>query len=216
MEGIAVGHEDWRLSTLCVGPLMMNAYLLWSPASGEAALIDPGDEGDRLLRAVDHTGCRLRYLLCTHGHFDHISAAADIQGQWDLPLRHHPDDAFLLDTLSETRASYGFPPVATPYRDDLASGPLPFAGSQLDVVHVPGHCPGHVMILAGKHALVGDVIFLESIGRTDLRGGDFETLAASIRNHVYSLNDETVLHPGHGPITSVGHEKAANPFVRQS
>jgi len=214
MKGIAFGTKDWRLETLTVGPLMMNAYLLWSESAGEAALIDPGDEGDRLLAAVDAVGCRLSMLLCTHGHFDHISAAADIQARWDLPILHHPDDAFLFDGLDQIRSAYGFPPVAHPRRAELAVGSLPFAGGELGVVHVPGHCPGHVMYTAGSHALVGDVVFHESIGRTDLPGGDFETLAASIRNCVYSMNDETVLHPGHGPITSVGYEKASNPFVR--
>lgn len=214
MQSISVGRRDWRLSTFAVGPLMMNAYLLWSEEAGEAALFDPGDESGRLLAAIDHTGCRLTHLLCTHGHFDHISAAAEIQARWDLPLLHHPDDAFLLDGLREIRAAYGFPPVSPPRRAELPEGTLPFAGGALDIAHVPGHCPGHVMFGLGAHALVGDVVFRESIGRTDLPGGDFDTLAASIRDHVYSMNDETVLHPGHGPITSVGHEKASNPFVR--
>jgi glyoxylase-like metal-dependent hydrolase (beta-lactamase superfamily II) len=214
MQSIAVGTRDWRMATLTVGPLMMNAYLVWSDSAGEAALIDPGDEAERLLEAIDATGCRLSLLLCTHGHFDHVSAAAGIQTRWDLPILHHPDDAFLFEGLNEIRSGYGFPPVFAPRRADLPVAPLPFAGAEIDVAHVPGHCPGHVMFGFGRDAVVGDVIFRESIGRTDLPGGDFDVLAASIRDEVYSLNDETVLHPGHGPITSVGHEKAANPFVR--
>lgn len=216
MEVVNVGVADWRLQTITVGPLLMNAHLLWSAEAQEAVLVDPGDESDRLLAAVDATGCRLTHLLCTHGHFDHVSAAADVQSRWELPLQHHAGDTFLFERLQETRITYGFPPVADPVRTEIPDGPIPFAGGAIDVVHVPGHCPGHVMYVLGEHALVGDVIFRDSIGRTDFEGGDFDVLAASIRNHVYTMNDETVLHSGHGPITTVGYEKVSNPFVRQS
>lgn len=214
-DRFAVPGTDWILERLTVGPLLMNSYLLSSPAAGEAVLVDPGDEPERLLAAVAATGCRLTALLSTHGHFDHVSAAAAIQAQVDLPLRHHPDETPILQVLSPTRAAYGFPPVATPRTAADLTGAVPFAGGEIGVTHVPGHSPGHVMLTLPGHALVGDVIFLDSIGRTDLPGGSFEVLEASIRGEVYALDDATTLHPGHGPETTVAREAAENPFVRR-
>lgn len=210
-----VPGTDWTLERITVGPLLMNAYLLSSPNTGEAMLVDPGDEPARLRAAVDACGCPLTHLVCTHGHFDHVSAGAEIQRSWDLPLRHHPEETPLLTMLNGTRAAYGFPPAEPPRTcDDLLEG-IPFGGGEIGVRHAPGHSPGHVLLTLPGHALVGDVIFHDSIGRTDLPGGSFEVLEKSIREQVYSLEDETVLHPGHGPETTVGREAAANPFVRR-
>ncbi len=212
-----LAHGDWTLTRLTVGPLMMNAYLLASPSAGEAVLVDPGDDADVLLDAVDASGCRLTGLLATHGHFDHISAAAEIQAEHDLPLLIHPDERPLVERLNDSRAFYGFPSVTSPRVEtlpDAGNGRLPFADGELTWAHAPGHSPGHVIWYCGEAALVGDVIFAGSIGRTDLPGGDFDTLADSIRRHVYGLDEKTVLHSGHGPETTVGEEKRTNPFVR--
>ena len=209
--------SDWTLQGLSVGPLMTNAYLLNAPASGEALLVDPGDDADVLLDAVDRSGCRLVGLLATHAHFDHVSAAAEIQAVWELPLRVHPAGLPLIEALNTTRGAYGFPPVASPRVECLPegmTGTVPFAGGELRWAHAPGHSPGSVIWSYGKVALVGDVIFAGSIGRTDLPGGSFDTLAESIRSRVYVLDDETVLHAGHGPETTVGREKRTNPFVQ--
>ena len=204
---------DWRLETLVVGPLQMNAQLLIAPGAAEAVLIDPGDDPDDLLDAVVDSGCRLVALACTHGHFDHISAAAAVQAVWDLPLLHHPDEAALIAGLAASRAAYGFPPVRAPRCAPLPDGELPFGGGRLRIAHAPGHSRGHVLFVWEGHALVGDVIFAGSVGRTDLPGGDFSVLERSIRREVYTLNDETVLHPGHGPDTTVGRERRSNPYV---
>lgn len=208
---------DWNLRCLTVGPLMMNAYLLSSPSAGTAALVDPGDDPEVLLDAVEASGCELTHLLCTHGHFDHVSAAAAIQAEVDLPLLVHPAERTLVENLNGARAMYGFPPVTPPRCAWLpadAEGALPFAGEELRWVLAPGHSPGHLIFLVGRDALVGDVIFAGSIGRTDLPGGDFDTLARSIRECVYTLDEKTVLHSGHGPATTVGEEIRSNPFVR--
>ena len=210
-------HTDWELRCLTVGPLLMNAYLLSSPSAGVAALVDPGDDPDVLLDAVESSGCRLAYLLCTHGHFDHVSAAAMIQAEWDLPLLVHPDERHLIESLNSTRAMYGFPPVATPRFELLPAGTegaLSFAGADLRWSLAPGHSSGHLIFHFGDSALVGDVIFAGSIGRTDLPGGAFDTLARSIRTILYTLHEKTVLHTGHGPATTVGEEMTSNPFVR--
>jgi len=206
---------DWTLECLTVGPLQMNAWLLLDHQAGEAALVDPGDEAEHLLARIGASGCRLRWLLATHGHFDHVGAAAAIQARWDLPLRIHPDDAFLVENMPEHQALYGLPQSAIPRLDpSLAHGQeLPFGAGKLQVMGVPGHSPGQVMFVWDGHALVGDCIFAGSVGRTDLPGGDFSTLEQSIRQAIYTLPDTTVLHPGHGPDTSVGREKVANPYV---
>ncbi len=207
---------NWILTRHPVGPLLTNAYLLASPDTSEALLFDPGDDAGVLLDAIEASGCRLVGLIGTHGHFDHIGAAAEIQSEWDLPLRHHPAEAAIVAGMNRHRAMYGFPP-ATPPRaaGDLADGvALPFAGGALDVRHVPGHSPGHLLFAWEGNALVGDLIFADSVGRTDLPGGDAEALARSIRTVVYALPDATVLHPGHGVETTVGRERVGNPFVR--
>jgi len=206
--------NDWRPQCLTVGPLQMNAWLLC--AGREAALVDPGDEGERLCEAVADSGRRLRYLLATHGHFDHVGAAAAVQERWDLPLRCHPEDAALVGQMAAQQALFGFPASTAPrLQADLVDGlVLPLGDGELRVVHVPGHSPGQIMLVWPGHALVGDTVFAGSVGRTDLPGGSSRQLTQSIRERVYALPDATILHPGHGPETTVGREKATNPFVR--
>ena len=204
------------ITCLPVGPLEMNAYLLAAPAVGEAFLVDPGDEPERLLAAVEASGCTLRALLCTHAHFDHVGAAAAVQERWDLPLLCHPDDTPLVAHMPRIQESYGFPASAVPHVEAaLRDGQqLTLGGTTLTVRHVPGHSPGHVMFAWDGAALVGDCIFAGSVGRTDLPGGSFPQLETSIRRHIYTLPDATRLYPGHGPATTVGRERTGNPFVR--
>lgn len=207
---------DLILKRYAVGPLFMNAYILFSPSAGQCILIDPGDDPQYLLDEIDSTGCQLEHLLCTHAHFDHISVAAEIQKQWDTPLLVHQADAPILGRLAESRATFGFPPVDAPVVEyyDGPTHALDFAGFTLDLEHAPGHCPGHVLLNLGGAMVVGDVIFEESIGRTDLPGGSFTVLEKTIREKIYTLPGYTRLHPGHGPSTTVDHEIRHNPFVR--
>ncbi|MFH1845713.1 MAG: MBL fold metallo-hydrolase [bacterium] len=206
--------SDMVLRVLPVGPLQTNAYLL--TCSGEAMLVDPGDEPETLLDAISDSGCRLSSLLCTHGHFDHVSAAAAIQQQWDVPLLCHEFDAEVIQRMPTVQSAYGFPPSAIPRLERVLQdgSNLNFADHELQVVHVPGHSPGHIMLILGSDVLVGDCVFQGSIGRTDLPGGNFSILEQSIQLKIYSLPDNSVLHPGHGPATTVEAEKRANPFVR--
>jgi len=212
----------WQLEVLPVGPLQMNALLLTAegPDGPEAILFDPGEEAARLLAKIEASGCRLTHLLATHGHFDHVGAVAEIQQAHDLPLICHAADLPLIEQMPAIQTAYGFPSTAVPrcQPDLIDGGVIDFAGQEITVRHVPGHSPGQVMFIlpgfAPQRAVVGDCLFHGSIGRTDLPGGDFATLEKSIRERIYALPDETVVVPGHGPDTTVGHEKATNPFVR--
>jgi glyoxylase-like metal-dependent hydrolase (beta-lactamase superfamily II) len=206
----------WTLTQLPVGPLQTNAYLLAAPEARQAVLVDPGGDAEVLLEALQQSECRLTHLLCTHGHFDHVAAAASIQSQHDLPLRCHPQDVAIILMMPDIQAGYGFPPAAVPkVAADLTDRQvLPFAGGQITVRHVPGHSPGHVMFSWNSDALVGDCIFAGSVGRTDLPGGSFSQLRRSIQECIYRLPAATRLHPGHGPSTTVGQERTFNPFVR--
>ncbi|MEN8005508.1 MAG: MBL fold metallo-hydrolase [Candidatus Krumholzibacteriota bacterium] len=217
---------DWKIEVLPVGPLQMNAVLLTGKGSDgdEAILIDPGEEPARLLAAIEASGCTLKALLATHGHFDHVGAAAAVQKVHDLPLRCHDQDLPLIDEMPSIQMAYGFPASAIPNcLPDLADGTeIPFAGGVIEVRHVPGHSPGQVMFVLPRPrtgpgpgcAIVGDCLFAGSIGRTDLPGGDFSTLEKSIRERIYTLPDDTVVVSGHGPDTTVGREKSSNPFVQ--
>ncbi|MFO7652467.1 MAG: MBL fold metallo-hydrolase [Candidatus Krumholzibacteriia bacterium] len=210
----------WQIETLTVGPLQMNAHLLTTAAAagepGLAVLVDPGDEPETLLRRIDAGGWRLTALLATHGHFDHVGAAATIQERWDLPLICHPGDLPLIERMPEIQAAYGFPASGLPRCEaSLVDGrELAYDGAVLRVIHVPGHSPGHVMFVWEGHAVVGDCLFAGSVGRTDLPGGDHGALEKSIRERIYTLPDATIVHPGHGPDTTVGRERTGNPFVR--
>ncbi len=212
---------DWNLEITPVGPLQMNSVFLTAvgPDGREGILVDPGEEAPRLLEMIAASGCRLTHILATHGHFDHVGAAAAVQRTHDLPLLCHAGDVPLLAQMPAVQSAYGFPESEVPrYEASLTDGmTIPLAGQDIEVRHVPGHSPGQVMfVLPGFEttvALVGDCLFQGSVGRTDLPGGDFETLAASIRQRIYTLPDDTVVVSGHGPNTTVGREKATNPWV---
>ncbi len=212
---------NWNLEIITVGPLQMNAVILTAtgddlPNGPEAILIDPGDEAERLVNRLQQSGCTVTQLLATHGHFDHVAAGAQVQKSIDLPLRCHADDIPVIEHMQEVQAGYGFAPTDLPkISADLVHGLLiPFAGNTIEVRHVPGHSPGQVMFIWEDRAIVGDCLFYDSIGRTDLPGGSFQILEQSIRDHIYSLPDETIVHCGHGPDTTVGREKYQNPFVQ--
>jgi len=195
-----------------------NCSILWCDETKEAAVVDPGGDIPKILNAVQQQGLSLTKIILTHAHIDHAGATEELAGQFDLPIEGpHKEDQFWIDLLPQQSQMFGFPAVKTftPGRwlshDDVVT----VGNETLKVFHCPGHTPGHVVLYhaASKLAVVGDVLFQGSIGRTDFPKGDFDTLASSIRTHLWTLPDDVQFIPGHGPMSSIGHEKATNPFV---
>lgn len=194
-----------------------NAYLLYDPSSGDALAIDPGAGTPDLLRFLEGEGLTLRGILLTHAHLDHVEGVAALRNATGAPVSLHPDAEPQYGAATAQAAAFGVritppPPPDRWFRggDRVEEGTL-----VLDVRDAPGHAPGHVLLVqpASGFAFVGDVIFAGSIGRTDLPGGDFRTLMDSIRGAVLTLPDDMRLFPGHGPETTVGHERRHNPFL---
>lgn len=198
-----------------LGPFATNAYLVTDERTRETAVIDVGFDAAAIAREIRAAGLAVRYLLNTHAHYDHVAAMRDLQelvgGTWWL----HPDDRFLADGIAQQGAVFGLPPARRPDEvHDLADGQsLPLGDEALGVIHTPGHSPGSVTFRWDGHLWVGDVLFAGSVGRTDLPGGSSPVLVRSIRERLFPLGDALAVHPGHGPSTTIGAERAANPFV---
>ena len=197
------------------GAFSQNCYLVHPAGSREAAVVDPGEESDRVLREARSRGLDIRAIWLTHAHVDHIMGVAAVREATGAPVYLHPADRPLYDNLPAQALWFGLRLPAPPPPDhDLAHGDrLRLGDVELEVRHVPGHSPGHVVLVGPGCALVGDVVFAGSIGRTDLPGGDLDALLGGIHREVLTLPDETVLYPGHGPVTTVGQERRANPFL---
>jgi hydroxyacylglutathione hydrolase len=197
-----------------VGAFQENCYLLTDPAAGASVLVDPGYESDRLIAAVERSGTTLEAIWLTHAHLDHIGAIAGLKRRWDVPVHLHPLDQPLYALATRQALLYGIefeqpPPVdrALGDGDVLQVGALRF-----DVMHTPGHAPGHVVIHGHGVAFVGDCLFAGSIGRTDLPLSNPRDLAASL-TRIAALPPDTVAYPGHGPATTIGTETRTNPFL---
>lgn len=203
------------LDTLVVGPLQVNCYIVACERTKQALVIDPGDEGERILRALTASGLQLKTVVNTHGHFDHVGGNGLLVEATGAELLIHAADAPLLAKAGQHAAKYGLPASASPEPSrTLAGGEALTVGElAVGVIHTPGHTPGGISLLVEGHLFAGDTLFAGSVGRTDLPGGSFETLEASIRDRLYVLPDATVVHPGHGPDTTIGREKRTNPFV---
>ncbi len=207
-----------KLAILPVTPYQQNCSLIVCTSTNRAALIDPGGEVDRLLAAVAKTGATLEKVLVTHGHVDHCGGAAEVAERANVPIEGpHREDAFWIDGLDRQGASFGVPGARsfTPDRW-LVDGDVATVGEiVLDVLHCPGHTPGHVVFASREHgiAFVGDVLFAGSIGRTDFPRGDLDTLIRSITQKLWPLGDDLRFVPGHGPMSTFGDERRTNPYV---
>jgi glyoxylase-like metal-dependent hydrolase (beta-lactamase superfamily II) len=201
-----------------VTPFQQNCSILVDEASNRAAIVDPGGDLERVLAALAQTGATLEKILVTHGHLDHCSGAAELRRRTGVPIEGpQREDKFWIDQLPRAAAGYGFPP-AEAFEPDrwLEDGDTVTLGSAtLEVRHCPGHTPGHIVFYSAPErlAVVGDVLFAGSIGRTDFPRGDHEQLLASITQKLWPLGDDVTFIPGHGPVSTFGEERETNPYV---
>lgn len=207
-----------QIRVIPVTPLQQNCSLIWNEATKRAAFVDPGGEADRLMGALDHFGLTLARIWLTHGHLDHAGAAAELRERTGVSVEGpHREDQFWLDQIEESARRYGVNGLrnVTPDRYFEDGESLDFEGARFDIVHTPGHTPGHVVIYnaEAKIAFVGDVLFAGSIGRTDFPRGDHGQLIASITEKLWPLGDDITFIPGHGPTSTFGRERQSNPFV---
>ena len=220
--------RKWRLDKLTMiletraaPPFFKNGFVVGCEDTREGILIDPGDEVGELLAAVEAHKLAIQYILLTHAHIDHITGVGAAKRALGVPTGLHRADHFLYKAIVQQGQMLGVPVEPQPEIDFFyeGAGPWRFGNYGAWVYHTPGHCPGGVCLAVGREAeaartlFVGDTLFAGSIGRTDLPGGDPDTLLRSIRDVLFRFPDETVVHPGHGEPTTIGIEKRTNPFL---
>jgi hydroxyacylglutathione hydrolase len=208
---------DVRMFT--VGPVAENCFVLRDNGADRGLMVDPGEEPDRLLHALDELGIELEGILLTHTHFDHIGAVAPVARATGAPVWCPALETQVLADIMAYVPWPGFGPFESYEADHTVQGGerLELAGLEIDVIFTPGHSPGHVSysIPAHESLFSGDVLFQGSVGRTDLPGGDWPTLAQSIAGLLEALSDQTQVYPGHMGLTTLGAERATNPFLRE-
>jgi glyoxylase-like metal-dependent hydrolase (beta-lactamase superfamily II) len=203
------------LEVRAVAPFYKNGFVLGCERTRQAVLIDPGDEVDELLAEVGERELDVEAILLTHAHVDHVTGVAAAKEALDVPVYLHRDDLFLYERAVEQGAMFGFKVRPQPPIDIFYDGsPIRFGDYDVLVHHTPGHCPGGVCLqIDTRHLFVGDTLFAGSIGRTDLPGGSYDVLMHSITQVLFPLGDAAIVHPGHGPDTTIGRERTTNPFV---
>ncbi len=206
------------LKALIVGPLETNCYILGDEKSKEAIVIDPGGDFEEIEKQVKELNLKVKYIILTHGHFDHTGALAQLKKATGGEVLIHEKDASMLSPSDQTQ----------PFLMESGADPCPadgilkegdkiqFGRYSLEVLSTPGHTPGGISLLTDKMIFVGDSLFCGSIGRTDLPGGSFEQLIDSIKNKLLTKGDDYLIYPGHGPASTVGEEKRSNPFLNES
>jgi glyoxylase-like metal-dependent hydrolase (beta-lactamase superfamily II) len=209
------------IHTRAVGPFFKNGFLVASQRTRDGVLIDPGDEVEALLTLARQEEIAIRHILLTHAHVDHVTGVPSAKAALGVPVHLHRDDLFLYERAAEQAAMFGLhvdplPPIDEFY---VPGEVIEFGDCSARPHHTPGHCPGGVCLQIGedgdrsKDLFVGDTLFAGSIGRTDLPGGDHATLISSIRHVLFAFGDVARVYPGHGPATTIGHERRTNPFL---
>lgn len=206
-----------KIEIFPMGVFQVNSYLLACEKTGKIVVVDPGDEPEILLRRLDQLKAQPVAILNTHGHVDHVAGNAAIQREFAIPSLLHPADRFLVETFPAQAAMFGLDLESPPPPDgELVPGEtFAFGECTLRILHTPGHSPGSVTLVHENDAISGDVLFADSIGRTDLPQGDLPTLLRSIDDVLVPLGDEMRIHPGHGPQTTIARERRSNPFLRK-
>jgi len=203
------------IKELVVGPLMANCFICGCSKTKEAVVIDPGGDADTILLSLADAKLKVKYIINTHGHFDHVSANGKMKDATGADILIHPLDAPMLEKLSSNAAFFGVSVENSPPCDQtLEEGDtVSFGDVTLKVIHTPGHTPGGISLYTNGVVFVGDTLFAGSIGRTDFPGGNFNTLISSIKTKLFNMEDDIRVFSGHGPETSIGREKRHNPFV---
>ncbi|MHC1698199.1 MAG: MBL fold metallo-hydrolase [Geobacteraceae bacterium] len=203
------------LETVVVGPLMVNCYIVGCETTREGLVIDPGGDAEKILSAVARLDLTIVQIINTHGHFDHVGANQTLMAAFGVGLRIHELDAPMLAHADITALKYGLkaenspPPTGFLCDGDIIS----FGKCSLKILHTPGHTRGGCSLYGESVVFTGDTLFAESVGRTDFPGGSSATLVTSIREKLLTLPDETVIYPGHGPASTIGHERLYNPYL---
>jgi glyoxylase-like metal-dependent hydrolase (beta-lactamase superfamily II) len=213
--------DTLQFEIIPVTPLLQNCTLLVCPASNTAALVDPGGDVGDIVAALERHGARLEKIFLTHGHLDHVGGTVELRDRYRVPVEGpHPDDAFWIEGLPMQAQMFGFPPLPafTPDRWLKGGDTVRFGQVELAVRHCPGHTPGHVIFFAAdsRLAMVGDVLFAGSIGRTDLPRGNHADLLRAIPEQLWPLGNDVRFIPGHGPMSTFGAERRSNPYVADS
>ncbi|MCB8819524.1 MBL fold metallo-hydrolase [Microvirga rosea] len=209
-----------RAAIIPVTPFEQNCMLLWNDKTKKGAVIDPGGDLERIRKVIDESGVTVEKIILTHGHIDHAGGAAELREQLGVPVEGpHEADRPLLERLPEQGRVYGLAGVraVTPDRWLNEGDTVTIGGLVLNVLHCPGHSPGSVVLVSPEErfALVGDVLFNGSVGRTDLPGGDGAALIHAIKTKLLPLGDDVTFICGHGPMSTIGQERATNPFLQE-
>ena len=203
------------IKNLSVGPIMANCFIVGCEKTREAAVIDPGDEPDKILLTLAGLKLKVKYIINTHGHFDHVGGNKKMKDATDADILIHSLDAPMLGYIAKSASAWGMNGEDSPPPDLMLKDgdEVKFGDITLKVIHTPGHSPGGISLYSDGVVFVGDTLFAGSIGRTDFPGGDFETLISSIRKKLFILGDDVRVFTGHGPETTICAEKKYNPFA---
>jgi len=205
-----------KYTSIIVGALETNCYIVYCENTGDCGIIDPGADAQKIIRLIAENNLNPVILINTHGHVDHIGANQDIKDKYDIPLYIHADDVQVLNSSLQSEMALILGAKKSPPPDEYLKEQdvLTIGEVQLEVLHTPGHSPGSVCFIGDNYLFSGDTLFCGGVGRTDLPGGSWDDLVSSIRNKLFNLDDIYSVLPGHGPASSIFQEKNSNPYVR--